>query len=56
VDLVGSKTLTGAFSVRVVMHGKDFVERVFVRVDVHHPTKDHWLEAAIPGIAGIPAW
>ena len=27
--------------VHVVMHGEDFVGRVFVRVDVDHPTEDH---------------
>src|SRR5947208_15784969 len=30
----------------VVVHGKDFVERVFIGVDVHHPAEDDGLEAA----------
>ena len=42
-----------AVSVLVVMHGEDFVERIFVGVDVDHPAEDYGLEAAAGGIAGI---
>src|SRR5260370_6273772 len=37
----------------VVVDGEDFVERVFVWIDVDHPAEDDRLEAAIRSIAGI---
>jgi hypothetical protein len=37
----------------VVVYGEDFVERIFVRVDVDHPPEDDRLEAAIRGVAGF---
>src|SRR5437879_12153551 len=47
MNFAGSKPLTRACSVHVMMHGEDFVERIFERVDVDHPAKDDRLEAAI---------
>ena len=35
----------------VVMHGKDSVHRIFVRVDVDHPAKDDGMEAAARSVA-----
>src|SRR5712692_2124961 len=43
----------GALLAHVVVHGEDFAERVFVRIDVDHPAKDDRLEAPIRGVAGF---
>lgn len=40
-------------SIHVVVHGKDFVERVFVGIDMHHPAEDGGAEAAAGGLASI---
>ena len=37
----------------MVVHGEDFIERVFVGVDVYHPTEDDWLEAAVRFVASF---
>jgi hypothetical protein len=34
----------------VVVHGEDFVERIFVRVDVDHPAEDDRLEPALSAL------
>jgi len=36
-----------------LMHGEDFVERVFVGVEVDHPAEDDGLEAAAGRVAGF---
>src|SRR5439155_26996800 len=53
MNFAGSKPLTRACSVHVMMHGEDFVERIFERADVDHPAKDDRLEATIRSLAGI---
>src|SRR5260370_6235469 len=37
----------------VVVHSEDFVERVLVRVDMHHPAEDDGLETSIRSLAGF---
>ena len=46
----------GVGLVHVVVHGEDFVEAVFVGVDVDHPAEDDGMEAAAGVGAGIFAW
>src|SRR5438477_11650863 len=53
MNFAGSKLLTSAVSVHVMIHGEDFVERIFERVDVDHPAKDDRLETTIRSVAGI---
>jgi hypothetical protein len=37
----------------VVVHGENFIPRILVGVDVHHPAEDHWMKTAARGVASI---
>ena len=39
--------------VHMHMHGEDFVEAVFVGVDVNHPAENYGVEAAACGVARV---